>query len=270
MIKTSDGSIISSAHNSTEAESQANRTFSLYRARIDRIIYIDDADNKTRRMVEYDIVIDGTVRDGTKYYNVPALTGFGGFNNYSEQVFDDTNHTFTSKPDGDRKPYSEVTNGSYVAILFLYGNDETPVIIGGWPHPRNKGAKRVDGQRMKGEFNGIEWEINKDGELTLTSLGGPRTGKGDLTNSDRGPSTIKFEQDGTILINRNDNTTIQINDDEIILTRGNNRIKINDDYVDLGGASDLTAIEGLVTGQSIDPFTGAPHIDISQKVRGKK
>jgi len=271
MIKAPDGAIISSAHGKARKTNKTNASFALYRARVDKILYTDDKENLTKSIVEYNIIIDGsTPKDGTKYFNVPALPVLGGFNNYSESVLSETDHTFTSKPSGKRKPYNINTNGSYVAVLFLYGRDEHPVIIGGWPHPQKIGAKKSDGNRAKGEFNGIEWEINKNGELTINSLGGPRDGKGNLTNSGRGTSTIKFEQDGTILINRDDNTTVQINDDEIIMTRGDNRIKISNDYVDLGGTSDLSAQEGVVTGQSIDPFTGAPHIDVSQKVRGKK
>ncbi len=43
-----------------------------------------------------------------------------------------------------------------------------------------------------------------------------------------------------------------------------------DGTINLGDETALTVLDGVVTGQCIDPFTGAPHADKSMIVRAKK
>jgi hypothetical protein len=130
-----------------------------------------------------------------------------------------------------------------------------PVILGAYPNDskRVKSASSKDGDRILGEYNGVRWNINNDGELTISYLGGKRT-KDIKTNhpkterSNTAPSMIKIDKVGNIKISQleateslpNFSTNTEITGriiNEILMDRVLNKVIINSENIELGDAT---------------------------------
>lgn len=230
-----DGAVIESAlpMGNKPPENTRYKDLKIYKAQIEEVIYKDNERNKTGH-VEYDLVImSGNVNEGyRKIRNAVSLNSLGGINDYEEIIYKAKTKEF-SRGAGLGKAYSENTNGDIVALMFLEGNEEFPVIIGPWSHKRNNNsASESDGHRMKGEYNGVQWEINKDGEFIITLLGGPRDDSGNLTNESNGGLLIKLSKDGKINIDSGSQPIITIDKNSNEVTVEANSIKIGSNAVE--------------------------------------
>lgn len=247
--ETDDGAIIETSIPVSKKQGEYIRfnNTTIYKAQVDDVIYVDDDRNITGQ-VEYILTLL-SFKAGDAYrkvFNAVSLNGLGGINDYSEKIYKAKSRELVrGKEKG--KAYSENTNGDIVAVMFLEGNEQSPVIIGPWFHPRNtKKAKKDDGHRMKGEYNGIEWEINKDGEFTLKSLGGPRDDNQNLTNESNGGILIKLSKDGKITLETGDQPKITVDKNSNEVTIEANKIKVGNN-----------AIEPIVLGNQWVAYTNA-------------
>jgi hypothetical protein len=75
---------------------------------------------------------------------------------------------------------------------------------------------------------------------------------------------IWLKSDGTLVVNSTG--PVEISSPDSSVTVNCSTAVVNSDSIDLGAAGG----GGLITTQSIDPFTGGPHIDGSLKVRAAK
>lgn len=236
-----DGAVIESAlpMDDKPAENTRYRDLRVYKAQVEEVIFVDDQRNKTGK-VEYDlIIISGNSNEGyRKVRNAVSLNSLGGVNDYEETIYKPKTKEF-SRGTELGKPHPANTNGDIVALVFLEGNEEFPVILGPWSHKRNsKAAITTDGHRMKGEYNGVQWEINKDGELIITMLGGPRDDDGNLTNESNGNLLIKLGKDGKITIDSGSQPIITID-------KNGNSITCNAKTITLdSGNQPITTIDG--------------------------
>lgn len=180
--KLRDGTVISANIPTRDRESffnvQSLRDANTYKAIILETFYTDSDDNKSKQWVEYKIrIVDGD-KAGYEYEGARFLDAFGDPVNFGEVVFQSkTNRVkgFGVGFSNEADPPADYDN-AFVMVTFL-GGYRIPVILGAWSHPTRAfvGAKEDDGVRLVKEFNGIRWNINADGELIITYMGGPRT-----------------------------------------------------------------------------------------------
>lgn len=243
----SDGTVIESGLTSTGRGSASVAHSSAYHLQtgvVVKTIPIDDPNNLSKQFTEYHVLVN-EFNTTIFYRNVRAQDIFGGNNNFS-----DISYTPIEK---DEKSLAnpEKLKGSQVLLLCMYGNKDTPVILGGLQHSsyRNDsdksnapemsgssasidedlkslptklpGATSEDGDRILSEFNGVRWNINASGELTIM-FQGPKDVDGNLT-SDTGPTVMKFNKDGECFLLDNEDQEIKISrkDKKITLESGN-------------------------------------------------
>jgi len=222
---------------------------SLQIGQIVKIHYVDETPpgNLSGQHVEYDVVVSESRRALVTYRNVRAIDPFGSTNNFQETVLN-TN----ADPKAIFRKNADIQVGAWVLVACLNGRKDQPVIVACVQHPDLKskiasspvpefkgagnsgtrdadmkklptllpGAKQEDGQRLLGEFNGLRWNINKDGEFTVM-MQGVKDAKGNLTNPKAG-SILKFDKTGRItVIDRLDqHITISPDDSTITLADG--------------------------------------------------
>jgi hypothetical protein len=138
--------------------------------------YVDDKTNPFAKSqspeVCYSGVVLGGVAEGRVLNNIRDAAATGGSEgNYGERVY-----TITKAPiSGKNKLPINKQDASIVYVGFLDGDINYPIIIGKAKGALDKaytGAKKLDGPRLRWQYNGIFFEINKNGELTLKNKGG--------------------------------------------------------------------------------------------------
>lgn len=101
---------------------------------------------------------------------------------------------------------NQIGPGSRVLLACLNGNQREVYIIGGLPHPDDTRKDPVfkDNHRLEWEFNGIYFNINKDGEIALVRRG-PTKADGKLVNPDAtgNNSSLQFLKTGNIKLGYN-------------------------------------------------------------------
>lgn len=189
-----DGSVVSSFFDtkSMPTAKEATRSNKILEGQVIRVHYVDDASNKSKKYVEYDVVAREAYGQAVTYKNCRNATDMGGTNNFQELVLEANEFAFQGKLQSSNFPSN--MNGTIVKLAFLENLDK-PIIIGGRTHNRYQAARRADGVRFKKEFNGVQEEINKDGEWTRSHVG-PREANGDLKREDTGPTSFKVDKSG--------------------------------------------------------------------------
>lgn len=154
--------------------------------------------NHSKKFVEYEVVAAdqvGLTSCQVRYFRCRMASAFGGIGDFSRW-------TPRITPDD-----SEKIVGSLVLILCLSGDRRNAYIIGGIPHPddpeKDLGPKEFPYYEL--EFNGINLEINKDGELTLFRRG-PTDEAGKVKDDKGEGATFKLTNDGNILLGQKDET----------------------------------------------------------------
>lgn len=167
-----DDSIESANTPSNDSYRDMERDYSVYRCVVVQRKYTDDDENiskdSTVPTVMYDVQVIGGYKEGHVFVNCRLVQELGGDNNFSERVLKAStkplNETGLSKTDGD-----------IVYIAFIGGDTSAGIILGGGNQPQDSdqtGASSEQAIRKKSQYNGILTEIDKDGNYTLTRLGG--------------------------------------------------------------------------------------------------
>jgi hypothetical protein len=154
--------------------------------------FVDDPTNRSKRFVEYDVLAGEPSRRST-FYNLYSIADISGGNNHTETVLEENSYAYSGKLDQSNFPKN--MNGTLVYIAFLDGDLNKPFILGGIKHFKKSGATRAEGVRKQGEFNGIFWEINKDGEFTFKYQSN-RLPDGKLSREATGPTQVKIDKKG--------------------------------------------------------------------------
>lgn len=149
--------------------------------------------------------------------NCRQMRRFGGAYNYEDII--DRGYNTNDTPDPVQNYESKA--GDIVLVAFFNGEGREGVILGGLTHPsRTIAIKPTDGPQYKSEFNGIQTEINKDGEYIVTFKGQP-TNLAALKNTPSnkiapatydasiGTSFYKWDKTGSFTVSDNAQNEIQ-------------------------------------------------------------
>jgi hypothetical protein len=122
----------------------------------------NDPKNVNKTVPEYDVVVDEMNSDGSGFKTYPnciSTDNFGGVADF-----------FQYKHRVSKEKYQKTKNdGSMVLILCIDGSTHKSVIIGGVNNlGKEESVLPDEGLFLHGEYNGINWAINDDGEFTLT------------------------------------------------------------------------------------------------------
>lgn len=207
-----DGTVFNSNTRLNEKPNESSRykNYGTYKAAILRSYPKDDPNNRYKRGVEYDAIITSGIRKGELVRNIPPMCGFGGDKNFNEVVFQPKTKVLRGQDRGDMTP-PEDTDSSHIVLTFLAGNYNFPLMLGAWPQPNNEeyGATQEDGTRILGQFQGLKWNVDKNGKLTLSfkdnsiEFDGP---SGNLTITTKSKTTINADSD--VEINSKSNAKI--------------------------------------------------------------
>lgn len=213
--------------------------FSLKVGQIIKVNYPDEKQNANTNVITYDVLAQDQVEDTrhtTIYYKCPIMNTFGGTADYTNytlrpNVEDLLSFKLQNGPlkDSDFKKLL----GSCVLLLCLGGTAANPVIIGSLKNPflnqnpdydKTLKESKNNGHFFKFSFNGINFDINKFGEMKLNFFGPTNsqgvlrgssndTEKGGLNNDDPNAnivgdqkasgSFIKIDKKGDITISSN-------------------------------------------------------------------
>jgi len=184
------------------------------------VVEIDDDKNQSKLGEEYRVMVIGQdARRGqntTIYKNCLAADGFGGIADF----FQFRRRVPKKSKEVQLNASLKNQTGSIVLLLALDGNGEKGIIIGALAHPSKKSvlSKELE-THMEGEFNGINFQVNKDGELTITFNSPSNINKdGVVEYSDAeaseeekiGGTYVKMEKDGSVEINDGKTEKIRI------------------------------------------------------------
>lgn len=193
------------------------------------IVSITELDDEEKnisqgKVVEYDVITEEQNENGSNfvtYQNCISIVGFGGVGDFFEYKLR------TSDDESFKKTYDfNKQNGSMVLLLCIDGYSEKAVIVGGVKHYKRKTTLTKEaGLHMEGEYNGLNWQVNKEGELTIT-FKSKTNNKGEPQNETAGGTYLKIDEKGSIDLNTalEDETSIQLNkeDKDVNINAGNN------------------------------------------------
>jgi hypothetical protein len=224
----SDGSY-QSANTPTFANTgKFKEDYNLYRCMVTKVIYVDDDSNITKNSqnpeVIYECVILGGYKEGQKLTNVRLCPSIGGDDNYSEMTL-----TPASKPITDTRLADQ--DGDIVMVEFIQSQRGYPVIVAfGNSLNAAHGATKATGPKLETQYNGLNYQINNAGELTITRKGGSldaSTGRFKPVKSM--DSSISLKKNQLITITTKGGTTITVdgaNDIIKLLTAGGGELNI--------------------------------------------
>lgn len=180
----------------------------IYKGQVQKVIFPDDSESVSKLYLEYDVTVELSSGVAT-FKAVPALASLGGGNDYSEIVFEPAEFAYTGK--NEISNTFQNRNGSIVAISFFNNNFQRPVIIGAYMHPKKSRRSKADGISYIQVFRGLKTEINQDGEWSITYQS-PYGPNGELKSKATGPSFIKLDKTGSMLIALKNDTIKQTHD----------------------------------------------------------
>lgn len=185
-----EGSSYFKRSSKTTGEDISNLGMLLMEGQVTKIHYSDDPTNKSKLFAEYDVLARDANGGTVTYRNCRSMMDVSGFNDYSETILEQNEVALSGKLESGNT--AKNMNGTMVLLGFLDKSLDKPIIIGGFSHRKNAGAKKADGVRRKSEFRGIQLEINKDGEYIITQKG-VRSPDGKI--ADAVDTSIKFTKD---------------------------------------------------------------------------
>lgn len=183
-----------------------NHRFNNYALRTGVIIKvheIDSENNVNNLGPEYDVAVIEQDEDrgvtSTIYRNCTSIDQFGGVSDFMEVKYTAaTNEDYKSKQD------PEDTNGAMVTILCLDGISSKGIIIGGVKHTkRESNLTKENGKHLEGEFNGLNWKIDKDGALTI-KFQSASDNDGKYADEEAGGSFATITKEGSFDLNTGD------------------------------------------------------------------
>ena len=177
---------------------RVNENMTLKVGAVLEVVELDDPKNQSGLAPEYNVMV--IEDDNTSIYkNCIAVDMFGGQADYHRKKYRVPKDAKKVRESGSLKNQT----GSIVLILCLEGSAEQGVILGGLMHPQ-KGAvlEKELGHHMEGEFNGLNWKVDKDGALTIT-FKSATDGEGKPQDEEAGGSTAKIDKTGSLELNTN-------------------------------------------------------------------
>ena len=161
---------------------------------VTEIYDIEDEANVSKLVPEYDVM---TIEDDntSNYKNCMSIDSFGGVADYFVKKL--------RKPKDPKKVKKSASlkkqNGTIVLLLCVDGTSDQGVILASLSHPdRKKGQlTKALGHHMEGEFNGLNYKVDKDGALTIL-FRSATDNDGKPADEKAGGASWKIEKDGSI------------------------------------------------------------------------
>lgn len=178
--------------------SQALNNVALRIGIVKTIAKIETKDNESKTTIEYDVLTFQQDKDKgvipITYRSCVTMDAFGGIGDFFEFI--------KSAPTGQAGDL-KIDDGSYVLLLCIDGTSTRGIIVGALPHHQRKSTlTNAKDKHLEGEYNGLRFKVNDDGELTFT-LKGKTDNKG-VPKTKVGGSQFKMEKDGSVEINTRD------------------------------------------------------------------
>lgn len=200
MRKKPDGSVIPSTLSTKplpDARSFLTQNHSLKMGVVTDIIYPEEDKSLSKRFIEYNVMSSEISEGGTNltvYRNCTVNNQFGMSNN---------NSTYTLQ--AEKAEDGKIEFASLVLIMCISGQSSNgqAVILGGFSHPDNPKHSKADGQFYDFNFNGINYNINKDGEWTVT-FNSPLDSKKNKKNPKAAGTAVKIDKEGRVKISDNE------------------------------------------------------------------
>lgn len=219
MPRNGDGSVVSSFFKMGQApdgDTIYSQGAVMIVGQIDKIHFIDDASNISKKFVEYDVNVRDEKGGQIVIRNARCMAMLSSTNDFDETVLEANEYAFSGKLEPANFFINK--NGTTVILACLNGSKDKPFIIGTLQHPKKLGAKRADGVRKIGEFRGVAWNINKDGELIINQRGA-RSADGKL-KSTVVDTEFKLDKNGNVSLSDQESN-------KIYLDRENRKIVIS-------------------------------------------
>lgn len=237
-MRLDDGTIIPSHLKSSnfDANQHIRNDSPLRTGIITSVFYTDDPNNISKRFIEYNVDVTSSHSNGSvntiTYRNCRHLDIFGAINKHENFVLE------TSTPDGK-------SQGSKCLILCIDGINASggAIIIGGLQDGDLTPWKRSDGQFYDFSYNGIDININKDGEYTLT-FNSYIDQKGKKANEKAAGTVIKIDKNGNYSLSNNEDQSIKVDrsEQQITIKDPENSILIDkkNKKIDLKSSGDIS------------------------------
>lgn len=192
-------SLLSDSHEGDKDFSYYSKVFGNNSLRVGVVVDVvesDSEDNLTGLGPEYIVLTSEQNESGSisnvEYKNCLRLDALGGVADF---FFAKLRPAEDGNKVRDTGSFKEQV-GSIVLVLCLDSNSEKGIIIGSLAHPDSKKLNKDLGHHMEGEFNGINWQVNKDGALTIT-FKSATDAKGKPQDEKAGGTIWKIEKDGS-------------------------------------------------------------------------
>lgn len=205
--KLSDGTVVPSTLSMERPPSARDLLMADYALKVGTvtdIFYPEEKSNISQQNIEYNVMVSDINQQGNVtlrlYRNCLISNPFGMSNN---------NLTYTLQ--ADNADDGRIEFGSLVLLLCVSGQSSggAAIIIGGAPHPNGTKYKKDDGQFYDFNFNGINYNINKDGEWTLT-FNTPVDKNGKKLDEKAAGTQIKIDKEGKLKLSDNEGQLIEL------------------------------------------------------------
>lgn len=210
------GDVISSNLNfgaGSDAKSDLFANSSIFIGEIQKVYTNDDTSSQPEGAADFTLCDVMVYRStgGTeiiKQCRIMHPTWGGGVNNFLEHTYPvPDQNTFDPKKKRSEK------SANQVILSFINGNKQAAIILGAVPHTsqvaKARRPKKDKGTVLEAELQGLNWQINNEGEFTLTFYG-PRDNKGKIINDKAGPTSFKIDKKGDITITTAKKQTIKV------------------------------------------------------------
>jgi hypothetical protein len=185
-----------------EGFAKSYKNFALRIGVVVKAYSVVNTNNISKLAPEYDVlVIEQNADKGATtilYKNCLSAEGLGSVADFFER-------TLRPKKKQTRKGDAvdlKGQNGAIVLLLCLDGMSDKGIILSALTHPDRKTKIVDDGPHMEGEFNGVNFKIQKDGSATLT-FKGATDNDGKVIDASQGITTLTIAKDGSFEVKNN-------------------------------------------------------------------
>jgi len=170
-----------------------------------RVYETDDEKNLNKNIPEYDVLVvqqNGLESmEPTIYKNCINVESFGGKADFFEYKM----RAVDNKPEDNQKTILNVNfkeqHGNMVLLLCLDGSTDKGIIVKSISHKgRKTKLTKEAGLHLEGEYNGLNWKIDKDGALTVT-FKSKTNNEGVPQDKQAGGTHIQIDKTGQVDIN---------------------------------------------------------------------
>ena len=218
---------------------------------VQKIVYPSDERSVSKKIPEYDVLVtysEGGTYTRMMYRSCTISNLFGGL----ADKFSFTLRTEHTEQDKTKDFGLKAGLGSKVLLLCVDGNRNNAIIMGGIRDAQDVSDKQVKekGHNLHFNFNGIDFVVNKDGELVLQYQGATDADSKMNKDVDKNAvgTTLTIQKNGNFVVNTKDKKqSVTINHEKKtidIIADSAYTVKAKDVKVDASGSVAITDKDG--------------------------